>query len=82
MILILFLLPHKALFGHSGGDRGLYKSVDGGESWSLVVSVNKWTGVTDVVVDPRDENIMYAATWQRHRNVAAYMGGGPGTIII
>ena len=43
------------------------------------MSVNKWTGVTDVVVDPRDENIMYAATWQRHRNVAAYMGGGPGT---
>ena len=63
----------------SGGDRGLYKSIDGGESWSLVLSVNKWTGVTDVVVDPRDENIMYAATWQRHRNVAAYMGGGPGT---
>ncbi|MDB4144980.1 glycosyl hydrolase, partial [Flavobacteriaceae bacterium] len=63
----------------SGGDRGLYKSVDGGESWSLVLSVNEWTGVTDLVVDPRDENIMYAATWQRHRNVAAYMGGGPGT---
>ena len=63
----------------SGGDRGLYKSIDGGESWSLVLSVNKWTGVTDVVVDPIDENIMYAATWQRHRNVAAYMGGGPGT---
>ena len=63
----------------SGGDRGLYKSIDGGKSWSLVLSVNKWTGVTDVVVDPRDENIMYAATWQRHRNVAAYMGGGPGT---
>ena len=63
----------------SGGDRGLYKSIDGGESWSLVLSVNKWTGVTDVVVDPRDENIMYAATWQRHRNVAAYMGGGQGS---
>ena len=58
---------------------GLYKSINGGESWSLVLSVNKWTGVTDVVVDPSDENIMYAATWQRHRNVAAYMGGGPGT---
>ena len=63
----------------SGGDRGLYKSINGGDSWSLVLSVNEWTGVTDLVVDPRDENIMYAATWQRHRNVAAYIGGGPGT---
>ena len=65
----------------SGGERGLYKSFDGGDNWKLVLSVDKWTGVTDVVVDPRDENVMYAATWQRHRNVAAYVGGGPGTKI-
>ena len=65
----------------SGGDRGLYKSTNGGKDWNLVLSGNKWTGVTDLVVDPRDEDIMYAATWQRHRNVAAYLGGGPGTKI-
>ena len=64
-----------------GGDRGLYKSTNGGKDWKLVLSGNKWTGVTDLVVDPRNEDIMYAATWQRHRNVAAYMGGGPGTKI-
>ena len=37
----------------------------------------EWTGVTDVAIDPRDPDVLYAATWQRHRTVAAYMGGGP-----
>ena len=35
--------------------------------------------MTDVVADPRNPDVLYAATWQRHRNVAAYMGGGPGS---
>ena len=39
----------------------------------------EWVGVTDMVMDPRDPDVLYAATWQRHRTVAAYMGGGPGT---
>lgn len=65
----------------SGGERGLYKTIDGGDTWNLVLSDNKWTGVTDIVIDPRNEKVLYAATWQRHRNVAAYMGGGPGTAI-
>ncbi len=62
-----------------GGERGLYKSVDGGENWKKVLGGNEWTGVTDLVIDPRDPDRLYAASWQRHRNVAAYMGGGPGT---
>ncbi len=65
----------------SGGDRGLYKSNDGGKTWNQTLKVNEWTGVTDLVIDPRDPNILYAASWQRHRNVAAYMGGGPGTAL-
>ena len=63
----------------SGGERGLYKTTNGGDSWKNVLVVDEWTGVTDIVVDPRDKKVMYAATWQRHRNVAAYIGGGPGT---
>ena len=63
----------------SGGDRGFYKSMDGGKTWNRKLGNNKWTGVTDVVIDSRDPNLMYAATWDRHRTVAAYMGGGPGT---
>ena len=65
----------------SGGDRGLYKTIDGGNTWRLVLSGNKWTGVTDILIDPRNEKVLYAATWQRHRNVAAYIGGGEDTAI-
>jgi len=60
-----------------GGDRGLYMTTDGGVTWTKTLGGNAWTGVTDVVVDPRDPDVLYAATWQRHRTVAAYMGGGP-----
>ncbi len=60
-----------------GGDRGLFKTTDGGKTWTKVLGAGEWTGVTDVVIDPRHPDVLYAATWQRHRTVAAYMGGGP-----
>lgn len=60
-----------------GGDRGLFKTTDGGKTWQKVLGDNEWTGVTDVVIDPRNPSVLYAAAWQHHRNVAAYMGGGP-----
>ncbi len=62
-----------------GGDRGLYKSIDGGKSWTKTLGDDEWTGVTDMVIDPRNPDIIYAATWQRGRTVAAYIGGGPGS---
>ncbi len=63
----------------SGGDRGIYKSIDGGKSWKRTLGDNKWVGATDLIMDPRDPDILYAATWQRQRTVAAYLGGGPGS---
>ena len=65
----------------SGGDRGLFKSVDGGNSWKNTLKIDEWTGVTDIIIDPRNPDILYCASWQRHRNVASYIGGGPGTSI-
>lgn len=65
----------------SGGDRGLYKSSDGGKSWNNTLEIDEWTGVTDLVIDPRNPDVLYAASWQRHRTVAAYMGGGPKTAL-
>jgi photosystem II stability/assembly factor-like uncharacterized protein len=61
----------------AGGERGLYKSEDGGDTWNLSLEISKDTGVTDVEMDPEDPNILYAAAYQRRRSVAAFMGGGP-----
>ena len=68
---------------NKGGQRGLYKTTDGGETWRRTLvgdeGQDAWTGVTDLVIDPRDPDVLYAATWQRHRTVAAYVGGGPNS---
>lgn len=62
-----------------GGERGFYKSVDNGKTWKKTLGDDEWVGVTDIIVDSRNPDLIYAATWQRHRNVASYMGGGPGS---
>lgn len=64
-----------------GGDRGVYKTTDGGASWKRVLGDDAWVGATDLLIDPRNPDILHAATWQRHRTVAGYIGGGPGTAI-
>ncbi|MCH2056170.1 MAG: glycosyl hydrolase [Thalassotalea sp.] len=63
----------------SGGERGLYKTTDGGETWKQVLTPeDEWTGVTSLLIDPRNPNKLYAATWSRQRTVASYVGTGPG----
>ncbi len=70
-----------------GGDRGLFKSTDGGENWRKVLGDglgnteddDQYTGVSEVHMDPRNPDVMYAVSWQRLRNVAVLMDGGPGT---
>ena len=64
-----------------GGERGVYKTTDGGETWQQVLSKGPWTGATDLLIDPTDPNRLYAATWQRHRTVATFIGGGPESAI-
>lgn len=62
-----------------GGDRGLYKTTDGGKTWEAVLTVDEHTGVNDVQMDPRNPKILYASTYQRRRHVFTYVGGGPGS---
>ncbi len=62
-----------------GGERGVFMTTDGGSSWSRVLGDDAWTGATEIEIDPRNPDVLYAATWDRHRTVAAYIGGGPGT---
>ena len=64
-----------------GGQRGVYKSTDGGKTWEQTLGDKEWTGATDLLIDPRNPERLYAATWHRHRTVAAYLGGGPGTAL-
>lgn len=62
-----------------GGDRGLYKTSDGGKTWVRILAVDEHTGVTDVVCDPRNPDILIAATYQRRRHVWTLINGGPGS---
>ncbi|MEP7382310.1 MAG: hypothetical protein ABI910_11520 [Gemmatimonadota bacterium] len=73
---------YAAVPGHLWGPsaaRGLYRSADGGTSWSLVLSKDEDTGAVDVAIDPTDPNIVYAAMYQRRRAPFGFVGGGPGS---
>ena len=64
-----------------GGDRGLYKTTDGGKTWNRVLNISENTGVTDVVLDPTNPDILYAASYQRRRHVFTLIDGGPESSI-
>ncbi len=61
----------------SGGDRGLYKTTDGGESWERILHISENTGISDLVLDPRHPDTLYATSWQRRRHTGIQIAGGP-----
>jgi photosystem II stability/assembly factor-like uncharacterized protein len=65
----------------AGGDRGLYKTTDGGKTWKAVLAISENTGVTDVVLDPTNPDVVYAASWQRRRHFYTLINGGPESAI-
>ena len=68
------------LFG-PGPDRGVYKTTDGGKTWNKVKFIDDDTGFTDIVLDPSNSSVLYAASYQRRRNGCCFNGGGPGSAI-
>lgn len=60
-----------------GGDRGLYKTTDGGASWQKVLEISENTGVSDLVYDPRNPDVLIASAYQRRRHVWTLIDGGP-----
>lgn len=61
----------------AGGDRGVYKSTDGGTTWTHSLAISEHTGVTDLLMDPRHPDVLYAASYQRRRHVWTLINGGP-----
>ncbi len=73
---VIYVAAQGPLWG-PGGQRGLYKSTNYGAIWDSVLYISPNTGVTDVVMDPRNPDILYAASYQRRRHVWTLINGGP-----
>ena len=77
---VVYVAAQGPLWG-PGGDRGLFKTVDGGKTWKNILNISEDTGVTEVVLDPVNPEIVYAASWQRRRHVWTLINGGPESAI-
>lgn len=65
----------------AGGERGLYRTTDGGKTWTRVLGGGDWVGVNDVQLDPRNPDILIATTHTRQRRVWGQVSGGPESAI-
>jgi photosystem II stability/assembly factor-like uncharacterized protein len=77
---VVYVAAEGPLWG-PGGDRGLYKTTDGGKNWKAVLTISENTGVVDVALDPSNPDILYAAAYQRRRHVYTLIDGGPESAI-
>jgi len=77
---IVYVAAEGSVWG-PGGDRGLYKTTDGGKTWTKILEISEHTGVNNVVMDSRFPDLLYATSEQRRRHVYTKIGGGPETAI-
>lgn len=77
---IVYVAAEGSVWG-PGGDRGLYKTADGGKTWNKVLEISENTGVNNIIMDPRNPDVLYASSEQRRRHVFTKIGGGPETAI-
>src|SRR5581483_11101990 len=77
---VIYVAAEGPLWG-PGGDRGLFKSTNGGKDWKNILSISENTGVSDVAIDPSNPDILYAAAYQRRRHVYTLIDGGPESAI-
>ena len=62
---------------NAGGERGIYKTTDGGETWTRILHVSDQTGFNEIHLDPRNPDVLYATAHQRRRHEWTYISGGP-----
>jgi photosystem II stability/assembly factor-like uncharacterized protein len=77
---IVYVASQGPLWG-PGGERGLFKTTDGGKTWKNILNISENTGVSDVVIDANDPNTMYCASYQRRRHMWTLINGGPESAI-
>jgi photosystem II stability/assembly factor-like uncharacterized protein len=75
----VFVAALGPILGTGGGERGIYRTRDGGGSWERVLHVDDQTGGVDIQIDPTNPQILYAAMWQVHRKPWIMESGGPGS---
>ena len=73
---VVYVAAEGRLWGASK-ERGVYKTTDGGKNWTLVLSINEDTGVSDIAMDPQSPDTLYAAAYERRRTPFGFNGGGP-----
>src|SRR4029450_264258 len=73
---VVYVAAQGPLFA-PGGERGLYKTTDGGNTWAPILTVSADTGISDVIFDPKSSDVIYASAYQRRRAVGQMIGGGP-----
>lgn len=69
-----------ALWGDSE-DRGVYKTTDGGKTWNKILYINNKTGANDIIMDPKDPNVLYAAMWEFRRTAWGFNSGGANSAL-
>ncbi|HRH02332.1 MAG TPA: glycosyl hydrolase [Bacteroidia bacterium] len=77
---IVFAAAYGPLWS-AGGDRGIYKTTDGGKTWKNTLTISENTGCNEVVMDPQNSNILYATAHQRRRHEWTYISGGPESAV-
>ena len=72
---IIYVAALGALWGNSD-DRGVYKTEDGGKTWNKILFVNNTTGCSELVMDPANPEVLYAAFWEFRRTAYSFNSGG------
>jgi photosystem II stability/assembly factor-like uncharacterized protein len=77
---VVYVAAEGSIWG-PGGDRGLFKTTDGGKNWKKMLEISENTGVNNVILDPRYPDVIYATSEQRRRHVFTKISGGPESAV-
>jgi photosystem II stability/assembly factor-like uncharacterized protein len=77
---VVYIAAEGSIWG-PGGERGLYKTTDGGKTWNKSLNISENTGINNVVIDPRNPDVLYATSEQRRRHIFTKIGGGPESAV-